>query len=131
MRLADVTVMIKSEDGTPITVNTDVNCVAVILTFVVIETERRYKSYPIKIITMSVKEIQKKVALIPEEQLKEVDRYLNAMLKSAKEKESKKRKAKFDFSWEGALAEDGKKYTSVEMQHLIWEGEMKKYEKYK
>ena len=79
---------------------------------------------------MSVKEIQKKVAKIPQEQLKEVDRYLNTILKSAKERESKKRKAKFDFSWEGALADDGEKYTSVELQHSIWDEEMKKYAKY-
>lgn len=58
---------------------------------------------------MSVKEIQKKVARIPEEKLKDVDHYLNAILKSSKEKKSGKKKAKFDFSWEGALADDGKK----------------------
>jgi len=77
---------------------------------------------------MSVRELEKKLRKIPAEKIQEVDKFLNSILNGAKKTLPKKKKKISFRGMEGILAEDGKKYTSVEVQHLIWEEEMKKYE---
>jgi uncharacterized radical SAM superfamily protein len=77
---------------------------------------------------MSVKELERKLRKIPAEKIQEVDRFLNSILNGVKKTLPKKPKKISFKGMEGILAEGGKKHTSVEVQHLIWEEEMKKYE---
>ena len=56
---------------------------------------------------------------LPEYLKREVLDYIEFLLKKYKRKEGEKRP--FPFDWEGGLAEIGKKFTSVELQHKALE----------
>ncbi len=60
--------------------------------------------------------IEKKIRDLPPEDQKEVEDFVEFLLKKRKRKV---KKGRMTFSWEGALADLGKKYTSVELQHKI------------
>ena len=68
---------------------------------------------------MYEKEIELRMQELPEYLKREVLDYIEFLLKKYKRKEGEKRP--FQFDWEGGLAEIGKKFTSVELQHKALE----------
>lgn len=64
-------------------------------------------------------EIVIKVRALPEALKREVLDYTDFLL--SKQVRKKTRKEKFDFSWEGGLADIGEDLTSVELQHRALE----------
>lgn len=70
---------------------------------------------------MYEKEIELKAQQLPEDLRKEILDYMEFLLKKYDVKKSET--AKFKFDWEGGLADIGKQFTSVELQHraLEWD----------
>jgi hypothetical protein len=65
------------------------------------------------------KEISNRLLFLTEEMKKEVLNFIDFLM--LKNTEKKSRKTKPGFKWEGALKNMKKEYTSVDLQHKIWE----------
>ena len=63
------------------------------------------------------KKIEEKIRKLPPELQKEVEDYVESLIKSR----ARRRKGQLKFAWRGALRDLRDKYTSVELQHRIRE----------
>mgnify|MGYP001243210204 CR=1 FL=1 len=66
-----------------------------------------------------IEKIEKKISYLPPKLLKNLNNYIDGMIISPPKKSKSVRRNKIDFSWEGALKNLRKKYTSVELQKDI------------
>lgn len=66
-------------------------------------------------------EISGRLLFLTDELKKEVLDFVDFLVSKTKMKSQKKSAIKPHFKWEGALRNMKKKYTSVELQHKIWE----------
>ena len=66
-----------------------------------------------------IEKIEKKISNLPPKLLKNLNNYIDGMIISPPKKSKSFKRSKIDFSWEGALKNLSKKYTSVELQKEI------------
>ncbi len=66
-----------------------------------------------------IEKIEKKISNLPPKLLKNLNNYIDGMIISTPKKSKSVRRSTIDFSWEGALKNLSKKYTSVELQKEI------------
>ena len=76
---------------------------------------------------MIVKELTKKIEKLPLQKQKEVENFVDFLSKKNSLMKKSGKKKKLAFKWEGALADLRKKYTSVQLQHKIWDDVAQKY----
>lgn len=76
---------------------------------------------------MLVKELTKKIEKLPLQKQMEVENFVDFLSEKNNYMKKSGKKKKLAFKWEGALSDLGKKYTSVQLQHTVWDELAQKY----